>query len=132
MKKKQQENYLDYVPVRAEKYQVVIQDLSKESLLGVSYGAFYVDQEQNVTLLMEHRGMMHFMAQKLFHKPRISQIHLEEFGSFVWQTIDGKKDVYQIGQEVKAHFGDKAEPLYERLCPYIQSLEANGFICYKK
>ncbi|MBQ8794112.1 MAG: PqqD family protein, partial [Clostridia bacterium] len=61
-------------------------------------------------------------------KPRISFIHLEEFGSFIWTVIDGKQDIIAIGKLVKEKFGDKAEPLYERLAGYIKTLHTNGFI----
>ena len=33
------------------------------------------------------------MAQKLLKKPKISYIHLDERGSFIWLKIDGEKMV---------------------------------------
>ena len=33
-----------------------------------------------------------------------------------------------LGEKVKEHFGDKAEPLYERLARYIKTLESYKFI----
>jgi hypothetical protein len=38
--------------------------------------------------------------------------------------------VYEIGQRVKEQFGDKAEPLYERLSTYIKILHENKFVVY--
>ena len=52
-------------------------------------------------------------------------------GSFVWPLIDGEKDITEIGKTVKEHFGEKAEPLYERLAKYFQILESYGFISVK-
>jgi len=49
-------------------------------------------------------------------------------GSFIVSLIDGKKSLIEIGEAVKAEFGDKAEPLYERLAKYIQIMESYGFI----
>ena len=49
-------------------------------------------------------------------------------GSFVWPIIDGERDIISIGEDVKAHFGEKAEPLYERLAKYFQILESYGFV----
>lgn len=49
-------------------------------------------------------------------------------GNFVWPLIDGTRTVYEIAQLVKEEFGEKAEPLYERLVQYIQNLENYGFI----
>ena len=72
--------------------------------------------------------MFHFLAQKILKKPKVSQIHLDEMGNFVWPLIDGTRTVYEIAQLVKEEFGEKAEPLYERLVQYIQNLENYGFI----
>ena len=67
-------------------------------------------------------------AKKILKKPKVSQIHLDEMGNFVWPLIDGTRTVYEIAKLVKAEFGDKAEPLYDRLVQYIRNLEAYGFV----
>lgn len=67
-------------------------------------------------------------VQKLLNKPRISQVHLEEFGSFIWMEIDGKKTLISISEEVHKEFGEKAEPLLPRLVQYFRILENNSFI----
>lgn len=87
-----------------------------------------VDEMGNVTLFQENKGVFHFLAQKILKKPKVSQIHLDEMGNFVWPLIDGTRTVYEIAQLVKEEFGEKAEPLYERLVQYIQTLENYGFI----
>lgn len=109
MKKKISENYLEKVPARAD----------------VEWDT---DSDGNVTLHIENKGVMNKIAQVLFKKPKVSYIHLDEMGSFIWQHIDGESDIIKIGESVKDHFGEKAEPLYERLAKYIQTLEAYKFI----
>ena len=42
-----------------------------------------------VVLDIENTGAFNKLAQKLFGKPRVSHVHLDEFGSFVWKCIDG-------------------------------------------
>ena len=86
------------------------------------------DENGAVTLEMENKGIANRIAQKLIKKPKISYIHLDEMGSFIWPLIDGERDIIAIGKEVQAHFGDKANPLYERLSQYIRILESNGFV----
>ena len=49
-------------------------------------------------------------------------------GSFIWPLIDGEKSILEIGEYVETHFGEKANPLYERLAKYFQILESYGFI----
>ena len=40
---------------------------------------------------------------------------------------DGEKDIAALGVLVKEHFGDAAEPLYERLAKYFQILDSYSF-----
>lgn len=110
--KKRQENYLEKIPCH-------------KAGLGWSQ-----DDGGMVTLEMENRGIANRIAQKLLKKPRVSYIHLEEFGSFIWLSIDGKRDITAIGELVREKFGEKAEPLYERLAQYIKTLHTNGFISF--
>ncbi len=111
-KNNKNENYLEKVPVKAIKN-------------------FSVDTENAVTLEKENKGAFNKIAQVLFKKPKISYIHLDEFGSFVWILIDGESDVFKIGKSVKEKFGEKAEPLYERLSQYLRTLEIYNFITFK-
>ena len=84
-----------------------------------------------VTLEIENTGFFNTLAQKFFKKPRISYVHLDENGSFVWPIIDGEKNIISIGEYVKEEFGEKAEPLYERLAKFFQILESYKFITFK-
>ncbi len=86
------------------------------------------DDEGTVTLEIENRGFMNRVAQKLFKKPKISYIHLDKMGSFIWPVMDGKKTIIDIGKEVEAHFGQEAHPLYERLAQYFRILDSYGFV----
>ena len=81
-----------------------------------------------VTIFVENKGFFNFVMQKLLNKPRFSQVHLEEFGSFVWPLLDGKNTVEQIGQKVKERFEEKAEPLYPRLTVYLKTLMNYNFV----
>ncbi len=89
------------------------------------------DENGNVTLQMENKGIANRIMQKLIKKPKISYIHLDEMGSFIWPLMDGEKDILEIGKYVEEHFGEKANPLYERLSQYFKTLEKYNFIEYK-
>lgn len=91
-----------------------------------------VDEEGNVTILQENKGFFCFITQKLFKKPRISQIHLDEMGNFIWPLMDGERNILQIAELVKEAFGEKAEPLYNRLVTYVDTMERYGFVLLKK
>ena len=89
---------------------------------------YTADENGIVTLEIENKGFFNRLAQKLFKKPKISYIHLDEMGSFVWPFIDGERDIAEIGKLVDEHFGEKAHPLYERLSKYFGILASYGFV----
>lgn len=104
------QNYLENVPVKKE---------------GLKWEQ---DEKGLVTLYVHNTGIMNKIAQKLFKKPEYTQVHLDENGSFVWPLIDGESDIIQLGEKVKEHFGEKAEPLYPRLAKFFQVLASYGFV----
>ncbi len=107
-------NYLEGIPARRS---------------GIAWSA---DEKGIITLDVENTGFMNRVAQRLFKKPKISHIHLDKFGSFVWSITDGEKDITALGVAVEERFGDAAHPLYERLAKYFQILESYGFVEIKK
>ena len=111
--KKKKENYLDYIP-------------RPNTLFECNK-----NKDGKIEIKMHNKGVFNKIAQVLFKKPKYSYIELDEFGSFVWEQMDGKKTIYEIGTLVKERFGDKAEPLYERLSQYIKILHNNHFIVYE-
>ena len=86
------------------------------------------EENSAVTLELENKGAMNRVFQFLLKKPKISYIHLEEIGSFLWPLLEGEKTIEDLGVLVKEKFGEKAEPLYERLIEYFKILESHKFI----
>lgn len=109
MKKKNETNYLDKIPVHPDI-------------------PWKTDENGIVTLEIENKGAMNRIAQKLFKKPKISYIHLDKTGSFVWPLIDGKRNIADLAKDVDAHFGEEAHPLYERLVQFFRVLDSYKFI----
>ena len=107
------ENFLEKIPVRRE-------DI-----------AYSCDDNGIVTLEIENKGAFNRIAQKLFKKPKVSYVHLDEIGSYIWPLIDGEKNIIKIGKELQETLGDKVNPLYERLAKYFQILASYGFVSYK-
>lgn len=91
----------------------------------------WTQEDEKVTLLIENTGFFNRIAQKFFGRPKISYVHLDDMGSFVWPIIDGEKDILSIGESVEEKFGDKCEPLYERLAKFFQILASYNFIIFK-
>ena len=111
-KKPGMENYLERIPLPSP---------------GISWSA---DAEGGVTLFLENKGGFHWLAQKLLRKPRQSQIHLDEMGSFLWPLMDGERNLLALGLLVEQQFGEKAQPLYERLAKYFQILDSYRLISW--
>ena len=106
-KKKQSINYLDLIPQRAETLR------------------WHTDEATGlITLEVENTGVFNTIAQKVFHKPRTTQVHLDETGSYLWPLIDGQKTVAQLADCMKQQFGEKAEPLY----PHHQVFPDRGIL----
>ncbi len=110
MKKHTEENYLARCPMHPS---------------GIAWSA---DDKGIVTLDIENKGLMNRIAQKLLKKPKVSHIHLDELGSFLWQQIDGKKTLADMGEPLEAAFGDKVHPTYERLAKFFQILDSYHFV----
>ena len=113
-KAKKNENYLERIPKRPDKIK------------------WSTDEEGIVTLDIENTGFFNLMAQKFFKKPKVSYVHLDKMGSFIWPLLDGEKDIVALGVLVKEHFGEEAEPLYERLAKYFQILDSYSFVEWKE
>lgn len=107
-------NYLERIPKRPDRIK------------------WSTDEEGIVTLDIENTGVFNRVAQKLFKKPKISHVYLDKMGSFVWPLLDGERDIIAIGVLVKEHFGEEAEPLYERLAKYFQVLDSYSFVEWKE
>lgn len=90
------------------------------------------DEKGMVTLYTENKGAMNTIMQKLIRKPRFSQIHLDEMGSFIWKMCDGQTDIHAIAGAVHEEFGNKADPLYDRLLKFFEIVESYGFVRWLK
>ncbi|MBQ3114926.1 MAG: PqqD family protein [Clostridia bacterium] len=110
---KNNDNYLENVPKKSEHI-------------------VWSEKDGAVTLEVENTGVFNRIAQKLFKKPKISYVHLDEMGSFLWPLIDGSENLIDLGKQVEAQFGDKAQPLYPRLAKYFQLLDSYKFISWNE
>ena len=110
--KKNDKNYLDFVPIKSTKIN------------------WSVNDHDFVVLEVKRTSFFDKFAQKLFKVPHKSDIKLDKHGSFVWKCIDDNKSIYEISKEVKNHFGKDCEPLLERLISFFNILNDNKFITF--
>lgn len=112
LKKKEKENYLDYIPKR-------------------SLNIKWEEREDGlVRLIVPRNTIIDRIVRKLFFTPEAFKIDLDKLGSFIWRQIDGEKTIYEIGKLLKEEFKEEAEPIYERLIQFMRILKNNNFIEY--
>ncbi|WP_324823838.1 PqqD family protein [Sinanaerobacter sp. ZZT-01] len=107
-------NYLDYIPKRNDDY------------------VWKINENDKVVVSVTWTGFYHRFAQKVFKKPESSHIELDEFGSFIWLQIDGKKTIFDISQIAEEKFGEKIYPLIERMIQFFEILKEHKFVTLKE
>lgn len=112
MSKKEPKNYLDYIPIKNP-------DVEYET-----------NENGKVTVYIEWKGFYHKIAQKFFRRPRVSDIKMDGYGSFVWLCIDDKKDVHQLSRELDEKYPQMEKSL-SRLIKFLEILHDNRLIYWK-
>jgi len=90
------------------------------------------DSEGFVVLLkpkFQHPFLQKHILSK-FKRPHY-KVKLDEIGSFFWEHSDGIQTVNDIADRMLKHFGDKIDPLYDRITLFLQNLEKQKFIKWK-
>ncbi|MFT5875067.1 MAG: hypothetical protein ACI8WT_004047 [Clostridium sp.] len=81
-----------------------------------------------VRIIVMRDGLLERAVRMFFKTPKEMKIDLDAQGSCVWKGIDNHRNIEEIGKLLIQEFGDKAEPLYQRLGTYINLLRNNKFI----
>lgn len=72
------------------------------------------------------------ILRKLYFKiPEKTYLELDDYGSFVFQQINGENNVNVIGQKLAYKYKETDKNLYERLMLYLDFLETNKKYIYK-
>lgn len=113
IKIKSKKNLLDFVPIITNKNFDIV-----------------TKEDTGLSEIIMHRNSLMDKFVRVFIKktPKTFVVSLDEYGSFVLSTIDGKRNIYEIGILCKNKFGDDVEPLYERLGAFCNLLKNNNFI----
>lgn len=81
---------------------------------------------------VENKGVHHRIAQKFWHKPKVSHISLDCYGSALWKLMDGRHTVYDIVQHMKQQFPEEKDRMLDRVVTFLGTLYNNRFIIKKK
>lgn len=90
----------------------------------------YEINESNLITILIPKFSNKFLVQHLM--PRLKhpyiKIKLDEIGSAVWLEIDGKKNVGEIAKLLEKKFGERIQPIDERLSKFFAQLSSYHFI----
>lgn len=87
---------------------------------------YKINEDKIVTVFekQDHR-IQRFLRKLKFKIPMYKQIEFDEYSSEVFTQIDGCKTVKEIGENLEIKYGDKIQPLYERLLMFLNHIDVN-------
>lgn len=92
---------------------------------------YEVNAKGQVTVLIEWKGFYHRIAQRFFKRPKVSDIKLDTYGSFIWQDINDKKTVHQISKDLQTKFPKMEKPV-SRLIKFLEIMKDHHLIELKE
>lgn len=75
-------------------------------------------------------GGVRGILDRFLHRMSAQRIRLDEVGSFAWLHLDGDRTVSEVGELMRSEFGDRVEPVEDRLGHLVQVMRNEGFIKY--
>jgi len=89
------------------------------------------DDEGIVTILGPRfkTGFMKKLVGSRLKSPYF-KIALDDIGTTVWENIDGTQNIGKISDILKEKFGERIEPVNNRLAMFFTQLEMSRFIVY--
>jgi hypothetical protein len=106
-------NYLDLHPLRLHNHEI-----SDDNFINVIIPKF------------KNKIIVQYIVPKM-KSPDI-KLKLDEIGSATWLLMDGIKDVREISKLLLEKFGDKIEPVNQRLTKFLTGLYEQRLITFKE
>lgn len=105
-----------------------------ETVYAIQPGLHYeVDECEIVTILRKQDHWIQRCARKLrLSIPEYRRISMDDYGSAAFLSIDGTRSVKDIGDIMAARFGERINPLYQRLEMFLNHIEKNERFIVRK
>ncbi len=87
-----------------------------------------VKEDNMVEVDMENKGFFNSIAQKFFHRPRVSHIALDKYGTTLWLALDGTATVNDILNKMNEEFPEETDKMMNRVVQFLTTLETWKFI----
>jgi hypothetical protein len=89
--------------------------------------------DENVSyVLVPRTNFLERLSVRFLGQPAFRRIRLDALGTFVLSHCDGQHRVKEIGDQLAERFGREAEPVLPRLAKFLEIVEMNGFIEWKR
>jgi hypothetical protein len=75
-------------------------------------------------------GGLRGIVAGILHRLSTQRIRLDEIGSFAWVHFDGLRTVAEVGELMRERFGERVEPVEERLGHLVWMMRNEGFLGY--
>lgn len=104
-------------------------DVQEENLLDIVFAInpdliYSVNDDKIVTIeIPQNHPIQRFFRKLRVKIPQTQKIELDEIGSFVFLSIDGKCTVKEVGEQLHNAYGEEVEPLWKRLSQYLDIME---------
>nr|WP_269448756.1 PqqD family protein [Metabacillus kandeliae] len=83
-------------------------------------------------LVIKRENWAERLSVKFLKQPSVRKIQLDKDGEFAVRQIVKEMTVEEIAGEIKAHFGNEAEPILPRLVRFLDILESQEWITWKE
>lgn len=92
---------------------------------------WHFNERAQVVLHFAHTSFFDKLAQRFFAKPAISFISLDEYGSLLWTSLDGKNTVSNLVEILQNKFPPEKNDMLKRVVHFLHTLQSNKFVVEK-
>lgn len=83
------------------------------------------DENRVIILEKQDHKVQRFFRKLKFKIPMYKKIELDEYSSYIFLQIDGRRTVKELGEDLELEYGEKSYPLYERLLLFLNHIDVN-------
>jgi hypothetical protein len=84
--------------------------------------AHEMEGDRAVILIPRFRARWMGWFQRRLKNPHV-KVRLDDVGTAVWLGCDGQTSLAQIGRDLQARFGERVEPIWDRLALFVRQMK---------
>jgi len=90
-------------------------------------------EDKRIVLLVPkfRSGPVARWIQSWLPRPHI-RVRLDEFGSFMWKCCDGSTSIESIAERMRQQFGERVEPVHNRLSMFMNKLTRGDLLTFEQ